>query len=525
MKNLLLMLLVSVAMQSQTKNYTVSLESIANPERGFYHNIPTGLVTTTYPLLSQSALNTYRADKVAVIQRIFYLNQFIASPISADYLANMQNDFNTIRNAGLKVIVRFAYSKSQTAVALDATKAQILAHIQQVAPIIQANRDVISVYQYGWIGCWGETYYSSQVAEFGTGDYTQYTATQWANRKEILDAMINATPTEIPVQVRYVYFKQRMYPSGSNRIGFYNDAFLNVYGDSGTFLVSGAQGVPSATDSSYLQTQTTNLPMTGETDAINAPRTDCTNAVIEMDRYNWSLLNKDYLTANITNWLAQGCFADVEKKLGYRFEMLNSTVANNTLTLNLQNTGFANIFKDRKAYLVLRNTTTSTEYPFVLSTDIKLWKSGFSLQIVQSLSLNVPTGTYQLFLSLPDSQSTNPLFAIQCANVGTWDAAKGYNNLNQTVSITNGSVTTPTTPVVTAPTTTPTTTLAVQIALVGNTTITIANLPSTTYTIKVYNLNGRLKATSTNISNLSSGYYVVKVYCNGVTYTQKIYKQ
>ena len=160
-----------------------------------------------------------------------------------------------------------------------------------------------------------------------------------------------------------------------------------------------------------------------------------------------------------------------------------------------------------------------------MSTDIKLWKSGFSLQIVQSLSLNVPTGTYQLFLSLPDSQSTNPLFAIQCANVGTWDAAKGYNNLNQTVSITNGSVTTPTTPVVTAPTTTPTTTLAVQIALVGNTTITIANLPSTTYTIKVYNLNGRLKATSTNISNLSSGYYVVKVYCNGVTYTQKIYKQ
>lgn len=522
MKTVLPLLLFAFMMHGQTQSYTPSTTSFPNPERGYYHYTSTGGTTSTYTTLNQTTLNSYRSENITVIERMFYLNSFISTAISDSYLANMQADFDKIRNAGLKVIIRFAYSKSESVAVLDATKTQILAHIQQVAPLIQANKDVISIYQYGWIGCWGETYYTSQIAEFGNGDTTEITTAQWANRKQVIDAMLAATPVEIPIQVRYVYDKQRMYPNGNNRIGFYNDAFLNVWGDSGTFNVNGAGGIPTTTDSNYLQTETINLPMAGETDALNAPRTDCANALLEMDKYNWSLLNKDYLTANIVNWTTQGCFAETEKKLGYRFELINSNITNNVLTFNVQNVGYANLFKDRKAYLVLRNLATNVESSFELNTNLKNWKGSSAIQITQSLGLAVPNGTYQLFLNLPDPLLANPMYAIQFANSGIWDAVKGYNNLNQTVTISGEFVPT-TPPVVIAPVVDPVI-LAVEIVLNTSSIIIVNNLPSPTFTIAVYNLNGRLKSTSVDISNLRKGIYVVKITCNGIVYTQKVNK-
>jgi hypothetical protein len=529
MKRLLLfMLLSTVAVESQTQNYTASTASFPNPERGYYHYSSTG--TSTYQLLSQSTLSGYRNENISVIHRTFYLNNFITSPISATYLANMQADFTALRNAGLKVIIRFAYSKSESAAALDATKTQILAHIAQVASIIQANRDVISIYQYGWIGCWGETYYTSQVSEFGNADTNNLTTAQWANRKQVIDAMLAATPVEIPVQVRYVTDKQKMYPNGNNRIGFYNDAFLNAWGDSGTFNVSGASGTPTAADSNYLQAQTALAPMAGETDGLNAPRTDCANAMLEMDKYNWSMLNKDYLTAIIANWQSQGCFSETERRLGYRFELLNSTISGNTLTLKLQNSGYANIFKERKAYLVLRNIISNVEYSFQLNTDLRNWLSNTQTQISQSLDLEVPAGSYKLFLNLPDSQTSNPLYSIQCANIGTWDAAKGYNNLNQTVTIGTGQTSPPlineTAPITIIPplVTIPVNPVQVQIILQSNNVIGVSNLPSTTFTVAVYNSAGKLKATTLDMSGLRRGIYIVKITCNGTVYTQSVSK-
>lgn len=543
MKTLLPMLLMAVAAIGQTQSYAPSTEIFPNPERGFYKYSSTGLVssTTPYSYISSSSLSSYRTQNISVIQRIFYLNQFITSPISSAYLADMQTDFNTIRNAGMKVIIRFAYSKSESATVLDATKAQTLAHIQQVAPVIQANKDVIAAYQYGWIGCWGENYYTSQVATYGAGDYTDYTEAQWANRKEVLDAMINSTPAEIPVQVRYVLYKQKFYPRGNNRVGFYNDSFLGTWGDSGTFLVNSSSSAPSAADINYLATETSILPMSGETNMINAPRTDCSNAVSEMDKYNWSLINRDYLGANITNWTTNGCYAEMDRRLGYRFELTNSSFENNVLTINLNNFGFANVFKPRRAYVVLRNTSTNTEYSVEISSDIRTWRKGMPIQLTKDFTGSVPAGTYQLFLNLPDPSLTSPLYSIRCANTGLWDATKGYNKLNQTVSITDSQATiiasgpttsgagstssTNTTGTTTTTTTSGTTALPVEILFVNNSTLVINNLPSPVYTIRVFNLNGRVRARSTDLSGLRSGYYVVNVECRGIVYTKNIYKQ
>src|SRR6476646_5810275 len=95
--------------QTTTVNYTASTAEIANPERGFYNHEETH--STGYDALSQSSMTNARInDKYTLILRIFYLDSFMNSPISSDYLANMQADFAKIRAAGIKCMIRFAYS-------------------------------------------------------------------------------------------------------------------------------------------------------------------------------------------------------------------------------------------------------------------------------------------------------------------------------------------------------------------------------------------------------------------------------
>jgi hypothetical protein len=54
-------------------------------------------------------------------------------------------------------VVRFAYNQDQTSPFAEPIKARILAHIEQLKPLLKTNSDVIAVLQQGFIGAWGET--------------------------------------------------------------------------------------------------------------------------------------------------------------------------------------------------------------------------------------------------------------------------------------------------------------------------------------------------------------------------------
>ena len=220
MKKLLtiLLLLTTLILTSQNVTYQPSNTVISNPEKGFYHYTSTGS-SGGYNLLNQTTITNYRTNEnITVIQRQFFLRDFITGiPITSTYLTNMQTDFNRIRNAGAKVIVRFTYTSSSSYTVFQPTKAQILAHIAQLAPVVNANKDVIVAIQAGFIGKYGEWYYTGST-EFGNGNYTILTTTQWNNRKEVMDRMVSSFNSSIPLQLRYVFAKQKMY----------GNTFLNV---------------------------------------------------------------------------------------------------------------------------------------------------------------------------------------------------------------------------------------------------------------------------------------------------------
>ena len=443
-----MMFLVIFAINAQTTSvtFTESSENFSNPERGFYRHRETN--STSYSPLSQSSLVTLRnSENITLILRLFYIGDFLNSPISQSYLDNMTTDFTRIRNAGLKCVIRFAYSNQTTLGQRDATKARMLSHIQQLAPILQANADVIATMQAGFIGTWGEWYYTDH---FGMNP----TTADFANRREIVDALLNALPINRTVQIRTPNLKQRLFNSTSPmtqseglstaslaRVGHHNDCFISDPTDVGTYTNINAE-YP------YLAQETRFVPMGGETCDFDPARSNCDVGVTEMEKFHWSYMNIDYYPDVITEFAESNCLNDIKKRLGYRFNLTTATFPTNAtpgrvmpITIKLRNTGFASIYNDRTAYIVFRNTVTNQVYSVALASNPQLWLGTNEITINENVNLPVDMvqGSYDLFLNLPDAAEnlrTRPEYSIRFANVNTWEATTGYNKLNAVVNVT-----------------------------------------------------------------------------------------
>lgn len=441
--------------QTTTVTYTASSANFPNPERGFYKYSDTeSSSSSSYNLLNQSSLTNYRVNQnITLIFRYFYLKDFINTSISQSYLNNMQTDFNRIRNAGLKAVIRFAYSDDYgSGVVLDATKTRMLEHINQIKPLLIANADVIAVMQAGFIGAWGEWYYTGQ-SEFGGWGYNQtnLTSANYAHRKDITDAILNALPSSRALQIRYPKMKQQMYNTAAPlppsqaytntslaRIGHHNDCFLSSNTDVGTYTNVN-------TEYPYLDQETRYVPMGGETCAVFESRTNCATAQFEMAKFHWSYLNLDYHPSVINGWQTGDCYQEIQKNLGYRFQLTSAVLPQSiplnsqlSVTLHINNVGYAAPFNERNAYIVLKNTATNQVFSIMMESDPRNWQDEFTVTENLSLPEGIIPGTYDMYLHLPDiyeSLANKPEYAIRFANNNVWEASTGYNRLNHKLII------------------------------------------------------------------------------------------
>jgi hypothetical protein len=360
---------------------------------------------------------------------IFYLREFKTSPISTSALSQLQSQLDTVRRAGLKVVLRFAYTDSDD---IDATPTQVSAHLDQLSPYLRNNADVISVVQAGLIGTWGEWWDTRHF-----GDEGVLTEQNWRDRKAVTDKLLSVLPASRAVQLRTPKFKRTMYGTGPvPRIGHHNDCFLASPDDYGTYEN------PSVEDP-YLQQDTLTNPMGGETCNVNPPRSECPTATAELAGFHWSYLNIDYHRDVLNSW--GPCIADVTRKLGYRFTLTSGTYPSSAtrggalpVTIGVRNEGYAAPYNPRNVRLVLRNTSGGALTRLPLNADPRTWAAGTTASINQSVTVpsNLPAGQYQLFLELPDPLlADRPEYSIRLANEDTWDAATGLNNLNATVTV------------------------------------------------------------------------------------------
>ncbi|HLZ90029.1 MAG TPA: DUF4874 domain-containing protein, partial [Puia sp.] len=264
-------------------HYKEDTTDFPNPERGFY--IPIGTSAGRFKPLDTETLiaiftpehkhgNARYTFHSTLLMREYTLDTFKAQPLSKAFLDLIDQDLSIIRKASLKVILRFAYiDKTSTGNCPDpykicppygdAPKAIVLQHITQLTPLLQKNADIIAVLQEGFIGIWGENFYTDYFGDPGRNGPGRIMDSSWDDRKEVLDALLTALPADRMIQVRTPQIKQKaIYGAGAgigsppltaanaftgepiSRIGFHNDCFLSSPDDYGTYYDYGSSNQP-----------------------------------------------------------------------------------------------------------------------------------------------------------------------------------------------------------------------------------------------------------------------------------------
>lgn len=383
--------------------------------------------------------------------------------IPQSYLDDLQEALDAIRKHGLKVILRgtHVWNESPTV-----PEGRILAHIEQINPVIAANADVICHLETGYLGKWGEWH---------SGRYTSLSSREDGDtRYRIVKKILDTTPDNIPIAMRYPMHIREILdelpvPEGCeplsqverDRIGHHNDCFLFNEHDRGTYartdLWFGDQTLEEQKQYTFglITSYGGNKIMGGETCSPAIDRIDDTQ--IEMAKANWTELNINFWGEAIDMWKnrwlpasgndpAESEFTRISRKLGYRLRLVDATFplsakagGSFTMEANLNNDGYAGVIKERPIYLVFDNGTD--RYNIELeNVDVRTWLSGpvkLSLQSV-TLPADMSPGNYKLALWLPDpaahlQQRTE--YSVRFANHNTWDATRGYNLLFDSVVI------------------------------------------------------------------------------------------
>ncbi len=413
----------------ETRGYQELDGPLANPERGWF------LVAD---ITSDGDIGWVVDEGVSLVNARIHLDDYRQAPLPEPFLAELDAGFDRVRAAGLKAIVRFQYNDGSGD---DASLAQLMAHIDQLAPLLAEHADVIATLQAGFIGAWGEWHSSSS----GLDDDDA--------RAAVAGALLEALPAERTIQLRTPEFKDTLFPGGPvdgavaftgdrrARVGHHNDCLLADESDNGTYAD------PVEQWRAYLAADGAYVPVGGEPCTVSSLLA-CDSTLAELERMHWSFLNGGHPEDVIAGWLTGGCVDDIGDRLGYRFVLEQSSWSAAPTTggwlmvaLELDNRGFTAPFGPREALIVLDGPSGRREVQLAGTTaaDPRFWLPGTPVRVEAAVPLDgLPPGTYRLSLWMPDPSPAlraRPAYAIRLASVGLWDAATGENVLEPALQI------------------------------------------------------------------------------------------
>jgi hypothetical protein len=425
--------------------FAPSDSNFPNPDRGFYiQRFSRYPENPTWAWIDETDFRRARDSGMSVVRVYNMLSDFRDRPISQPALDTITRVFTTARAAGLRVIPRFAYNFGD---APDAPVSTVLQHIDQLGPVLRANADVIAFIEAGFIGFWGE-WHSSTNGLIGPGQQVN------ANTRAILERELAAFPASRMLAVRTPWQKRQLLGSapltpqeafsGSPRarVGAHNDCFLASNTDWGTYSSEEPRVIDE--EKTFLNADNRYLPQGGETcnDAADAqPYIGCPNALVDLVRIRFSVLNSEYHEGVNQRWRNEGCMPEVQRRLGYRLRLESAGVSlaaraggRFRFVWSIRNDGFAAPYNPREVVLILRHDQSGVEARLPLPHDPRRWLPGTLTQFDDTLRAppSLPTGSYRVLLHLPDpasSLATRPEYAIRLDNAGLWDPATGTHRL------------------------------------------------------------------------------------------------
>ena len=435
-------------------NFTATDAEIPNPERGFYR-----WAWSDLNQFSKADGDDAYKSGIRIVYAMVRLDAYKSAALPASLLTGLRTGFSNARQSGIKIIPRFVYNypanETEYRDVADASLTNVLAHIAQLKPVLQENSDVIAYLQAGFIGAWGEWHTSSNGL------------TSTANRTSIRDALLDAMPKDQFVQFRYpphLMAWSATAPaeasafdgSAASRSGVHNDCFLASSTDVGTYSDN---ATTRAQQRSYTLSVAKVAPFGGETcnpaDEANAqPRTSCADILGEGKQFSLTYLNNSYYTeAFHSRWKKDGCYAQVQRLMGYRIEFVSAehaavAAAGSAWPMKfvVRNIGWARPYKTRQLAFLLKHRTGGNVIKLATSVDPRSWTAdkSFTHDVSLAIPSGAPAGEYDVYAALPDGAAKlngDVRFAVRPANADNtgnrqaWDAALGAFRIGTVVTL------------------------------------------------------------------------------------------
>ena len=445
---------VVLTTQASVVTYTADNTTVfKNPERGFTEEL-SRKVSESKPnvVKGQLSSNWGKNYKMTVPVVLYNLGNYKAEDIPDVVLNGFDEDMAELRTYGLKCVLRFAYSERESDKE-DATPEWVKRHLEQLKPHLAANQDVIYVLEAGFVGVWGEWYY--------TNNYGNESQHMNENRRKVIDYLFENTPNDMFILFRYPMIQTEYLNdtepltaeegfSGSvkSRMGCHNDAFMNAYGDMGTYASDNRSDDPAVRQ--YVATSTLYVPNGGETNieenALAEQR--YADAPEEMSTYHWSFCGSSYAVPVTSRWRTSGIFDTLNVHMGYRYNLLSAQFSDEAapsgkmnVTIQIRNAGYAPMYNARSVYLVLVDSQKLKVERIKLTADPRRWLPNGEISAINE-QVEIPAelldGTYELYLWMPDrfeSIAADPRYAVRFGNEEVWEEETGYNDLKATVTI------------------------------------------------------------------------------------------
>jgi hypothetical protein len=210
---------------------TVSLTGALspNPTRGFYSTGTPGnddVMLAGFERWSVNELLNTRLSGDTLVFKNYLLDKGVTT-LSVETLLRIRTDFIAVRHSGMRMIVRWCYTKVLSANGDphgDAPLATIQSHLNGLAPVLAEFADVVAVFQAGFVGTWGNWALSDHV-------------TSASERGVALRAIMAAAPG-MPVAVRIPALAGTLTSPTADelsRLAHHNDCLLGSSSDFGTY--------------------------------------------------------------------------------------------------------------------------------------------------------------------------------------------------------------------------------------------------------------------------------------------------
>ena len=362
-------------------------------------------------------------------------------PLSASMLSDIEAGIASYTGTGIRLLLRFIYNFGPIGPgARDVPASLIVTHIDQLAPILLRQKDLIFALEAGFIGTWGEWHSST------SGNDNE------VDRRTVLDRELFHFHDEFPIQVRYAahLLAYSGTTTSSPQLGLHDDYFASSPLDQ--FTWAWRDGYSSQEQWDYALAVGATAMVVGEFAALYPPLQEC-NALDDFSlTFHLQSISLFIWPPEVATAIqGQGCLLSFLNKAGTRIEAQRVTVTGNPVpggtlhvALTMSNTGYGRVIRARPAKVVLASggsVVQQTAIP-LSQMDLRLLASG-ATPVPRTFEFDVtlpgvlPSGSLTLSLLIPDpapslaSQAAYalPLNSLDGGGQAVFNSATGRNRL------------------------------------------------------------------------------------------------